>query len=385
MIIICEPQFAGFAHAKVNAALIAAVRCAFPEDEILFLAEREHLELVNSILKDRRVKIPSREIGVPSRSLRNFRRLPQELRLCRHVFDTARNSAANKVLFASMTSATLISVKVLLRFFDEIQCVVIPHDVLNSVTKRPRLMSLEAPFWLRFWITFGNTRRLRYLVLSPYIEERLSTLLPKIRERVRSVDLPYFFDEEQAFQSLDRDLIRFGLLGVASYSKGTGIFFAMARRILQSSPPSVPEFVVVGPITDRTIKTLEGGSVIVASPNVPLSCEDFATRANSVDYVLFLNRPGAYDLVMSGSLMDAFSYAKPIIALKQPLFDHYFKAMGDIGYLCESYEEIEAQIRDILAHIPTERYLTQKRTILEARKRFSPRAASQVLANLWRP
>jgi hypothetical protein len=159
----------------------------------------------------------------------------------------------------------------------------------------------------------------------------------------------------------------------------------MARKILHSSTPSVPEFVVVGPITDRTIKTLEGGPVIVASPDVPLSREDFVTRAKSVDYVLFLNRPGAYDLVMSGSLMDAFSYAKPIIALKQPLFDYYFETMGDIGYLCESYEEMEEQILDILAHVPTERYLTQKRTILEARKRFSPRAASKRLANLWGP
>jgi hypothetical protein len=384
MIIIYEPHSVRFVHAEVNAAMIAAIRCAFPKEEILFLAESEHLALVTSILEERHVKILSREIDVPPYFRSNLRRLPQELRLCRNVFNIARNNAANKVLFASITSSTLISIKVLLRFFNEIECVVIPHNILNSILKRPRLL-IGVPFWLRFWISFGNMRRLRYLVLSPYIEERLSILLPKIRKHVRSVDLPYFFDDENGLQRLDHDHIRFGLLGVASHGKGTDIFFAMAKKILNSHTPSVPEFVVVGPITDKTIDAVKQDSCMVESSDAPLSREDFATSAKSVDYVLFLNRPDAYDLVVSGSLMDAFSYVKPIIALKQPLFNYYFKTMGDIGFLCESYEEIEAQILDILMRKPTERYLTQQRAILEGREQFSPRAASLPLAGLWGP
>ncbi len=251
MIIICEPQFVGFEHVEVNAALIAAMRCAFPQEETLFLAEKQHLDLVNSTLEDRRIKIQFHEIGVPPRARSDLKRLPQELLLCRNVFDIARNNAANKVLFSSMTSPTLISIKVLLRFFNEIDCVAIPHAILGIATARPSLIPTKTPFWLRFWLSFGNMRRLHYLVLSPYIEERLIILLPKVREYVRSVDLPYFFDDEKESKSLDRDPIRFGLLGVASHSKGTDIYFAMAKKILHSHTPSVPQFGLGRRGTDR--------------------------------------------------------------------------------------------------------------------------------------
>jgi hypothetical protein len=383
MIIICEPQCVGFEHVEVNAALIAAMRYALPQEEILFLAEKEHLERVSGTLEDQCVKIQSREIGVPPRLLSNFRRLPRELLLCKNVFDIARNNAANKVLFVSITSPTLISIKVLLRFFNEIKCVAIPHGILNDITKRPSLVPTVTPFWFRFWLSFGNMKRLRYLVLSPYIKERLSVLLPKIGEYVKSVDLPYFFDSEKDSRRFDCDLIRFGVFGKATRSKGADIFFAMAQEILHSDVRFVPEFVLVGHIADKTIGELQEDSVIVESSDLPLSREDFETCAKSVDYVLFLNRPDAYELVVSGSLMDAFSYLRPIIALKQPLFEYYFKTMGDIGYLCESYEEVKERILSILADKPNERYRLQQSNILNGRKQFSPRVVSSQLATLW--
>jgi hypothetical protein len=383
MIIICEPQCVGFEHVEVNAALIAAMSCAFPQEEILFLAEKEHLELVSGMLEDQHVKIQSREIGVPPRFLSNFRRLPRELLLCKNVFDIARNNAANKVVFISITSPTLISIKVLLRFFNEIECIAIPHSILNTITKRPSLVPTETPFWLRFWLVFGNMKRLRYLVLSPYIKERLSMSLPKIGQYVRSVDLPYFFDAEKDSRRFNPDLIRFGAFGVASRSKGTDIFVAMAEEILHAHTPFVPEFVVVGHITNKTIEALKQDSVIIASSDRPLSREDFETRAKSVDYALFLNRPDAFDLVASGSVMDAFSYVRPIIALKQPVFEYYFKTMGDIGYLCESYEEIKERILSILVNKPDERYRAQQCNILNGREQFSPMAVSSQLVTLW--
>jgi hypothetical protein len=383
MIIICEPQCVGFEHVEVNAALIAAMSYAIPHEEILFLAEREHLGRVSGTLEDHRVNIQPCEIGVPPRFLSDFRRFPRELLLCKNVFDIARNNAANKVLFTSITSPTLLSIKVLLRFFNEIECVAIPHQILNSITRRPSLVPTETPFWLRFWLSVGNMKRLRYLVLSPYIEERLSVLLPKIGEYVRSVDLPYFFDPEKDTRGLNSDPIRFGAFGVAIRSKGADIFFAMAKEILRSHVRCVPEFELVGHVADKTIGELQEDFVIVESSDLPLSREDYKTRAKSVDYVLFLNRPDAYELVASGSLMDAFSYLRPIIALKQPLFEYYFKTMGDIGYLCESYGEVKERILSILANKPNERYRAQQRNILNGREQFSPMVVSSQLATLW--
>lgn len=242
-------------------------------------------------------------------------------------------------------------------------------------------MPSKAPFWFRFWLSFGNMKRLNYLALSPYIEERLSRQLPRITQHVKSIDLPYFFEIEKKPRRFERDIIRFGAFGVGSRYKSADIFFRISREVVSSHTRFAPEFVLVGFLDPEVSHKLKDDSVIVPPFEVPFSRESFADLAKSVDYAIF---PSYYQLAVSSALMDAFSYAKPIIALKQPLFEYYFKAMGDIGYLCESYEDMKDLIFAILEETPTERYLTQQRNIVEGREQFSPTAVSRQLATLWK-
>jgi hypothetical protein len=46
--------------------------------------------------------------------------------------------------------------------------------------------------------------------------------------------------------------------------------------------------------------------------------------------------------------------------------------MGDIGYLCDSEEEMLDQMFSILAAFPAERYQAQRENILRARSIFEP-------------
>ena len=90
------------------------------------------------------------------------------------------------------------------------------------------------------------------------------------------------------------------------------------------------------------------GSVNIPSPDVPLDQEAYEKYCRCIDYALFFNRPSAYELRASGAILDAFSFLKPIIALKSPLSEYYFKKMGDIGYLCENYNAVRDTVLDIL-------------------------------------
>ena len=67
MIVICEPQFWGFQHASVNAALIGTVAEAFQDEELLFLAEAEHIRYVKNILDAHSVVVRYRETTIPPR------------------------------------------------------------------------------------------------------------------------------------------------------------------------------------------------------------------------------------------------------------------------------------------------------------------------------
>ena len=54
-------------------------------------------------------------------------------------------------------------------------------------------------------------------------------------------------------------------------------------------------------------------------------------------------------LVASATFLDALSYVKPGIYLRNPYVEYYFEQMGDIGYLCDSYEEMREVVLAILS------------------------------------
>lgn len=87
--------------------------------------------------------------------------------------------------------------------------------------------------------------------------------------------------------------------------------------------------------------------------------------------MLFL-KEDAYALNASGSIIDAFLYLKPIVALKSQLTEYYFNKISDIGCLCEGYDEVKNTVLDILNEKPFDRYVAQQKNMLVQRALFSP-------------
>ena len=83
-------------------------------------------------------------------------------------------------------------------------------------------------------------------------------------------------------------------------------------------------------------------------------------------------------------MLDAFSHLKPIIALKTPLSEYYFNKMGDIGYLCQSYNDAIGAVMEILETRPLDRYHAQQENILKKRDQFSPAGIAPKLRVLLR-
>src|SRR5665647_288103 len=383
MIVICEPRFLGFQHATVNAALIGTVADAFQEEELLFLAEAEHIRYVKNILNAHSVVVRYRETTIPPRTLLNYQRSAPDFRLCRNVFRVAHKNHANTIIFCSVTTPGLISIKTLLRRYRDIVCLVIPHNILQRVTTAPPLLPHRRFFSFRLWMSFGNTHRLRYVVLGPRIEERLKQYVPRVSSYVSSIDLPYFFREDVSPEPFADDAIRFGSYGVGSIEKGTDIFFSLAEDVQSAITTYKPTFTLIGLATQKRLMDLPHRSVNIPSPDVPLDQEAYEKYCRNIDYVLFFYRPSAYELRASSAILDAFSFLKPIIALKSPLSEYYFKKMGDIGYLCENRNAIKDTFLDILETRPIDRYRQQQENIRAQRVQFSPADLSPKFRSLF--
>jgi hypothetical protein len=369
---------------EVNSALLAVIRCAFPERKVLFLAEEQHLEQVRqNAITSQLSNVDYKAIDIPPRYSSSLSRQSAEYQLCKMVFELAVQNRTGKVLFCSITSPGLIAIKMLLRTFNQIRAIVIPHSILEKVIRRPSLRIGEMFFWFRVPMLFANTDQIHYLVLGPSIKEQLCQLFPRLKPYVGAIDHPYNFKYPDNCTSSLNDTITFGSFGVGHRGKGTEMLFNLAEEVREMRTEYQSKFVLIGPIIDKRISARQSDAVNVPSANKLMSRCDYDYYAKTIHYSLFFYKPTSYRLTASGALFDAFSYVKPIIAIRNPFFEYYFKIMGDIGYLCDNYDQVKTIIIDILNNKVSDHYQLQQQNILKGREQFNIHKIAQNVVEMW--
>jgi len=366
MIVVCEPQCKGFEHVEVNTAVLQQLSQTFNNDNIILFAEKYHSDEVKSRLDNKHIVNISYEIiDIPPKNYPNFVRFPYEFLLINKIF----SKGCDKVIFLSITSATLLSIRLWMLRYTNIKCVVIPHAILESILEKPSLFPLETPFWFKFVLSFTFSKKIYYLVLGPSIEKILCEILPKIKTNVGSINHPYQFNSNEIGYT-SNTTISFGSIGVGTQKKGILNFYNLINEISELNTVYSPKFTLIGYIPKQKIFSKKPNNLILPSNNRPLSRIDFNTHIKIIDYSIYYYSKNSYQLTASGALFDAISYLKPIIAIRNPFFEYYFDLMGDIGYLCENDDELKNIIIDILNNGNFDRYIIQQKNLLNGREKL---------------
>jgi hypothetical protein len=370
MILACEPVCRGFEHAAVNAAMLAVVKEAFPDEELLFTAEQEHLHLVaqDPFLRAKG-GLTMETLLVPQHRATSSERFDNDFRTVQSLFASAEQRNASLVFFTCIGGETLHAIKLLLDQSPGIRCVVVLHGIVASVLKRPSLLPWKNRHRFRTWFLRDPSERLSYIVLGESIERELAARFPALQPHLVSLDLPYHFAAPEEYVPFRDRTVSFGSLGVLRKVKGSGLFLRLAGEVTATRTAYRPHFVCVGPIVDKKLRKLLSGAVSVPSPDAPLPPDKYAAHARQLDYAIMLHGAGT-TLNGSGVLFDAFSYLKPVIALKSPFFSAYFDKMGNIGYLCDNYADLKRRVLDLLDHPPVDEYLLQRQALLTGREQL---------------
>lgn len=370
MILVCEPVCRGFEHAAVNAAMLAVVKEAFPDEELHFTAEQEHLHLVaqDPFLRAKG-GLTLETLLVPQHRATSSERFDNDFRTVQSLFASAEQRNASLVFFTCIGGETLHAIKLLLDQSPGIRCVVVLHGIVASVLKRPSLLPWKNRHRFRTWFLRDPSERLSYIVLGESIERELAARFPALQPHLVSLDLPYRFAAPEEYVPFRDRTVSFGSLGVLRKVKGSGLFLRLAGEVTATRTAYRPHFVCVGPIVDKKLRKLLSGAVSVPSPDAPLPLDKYAAHARQLDYAIMLHGAGT-TLNGSGVLFDAFSYLKPVIALKSPFFSAYFDKMGNIGYLCDNYADLKRRVLDLLDHPPFDEYLLQRQALLTGREQL---------------
>jgi hypothetical protein len=373
-ILLCEPQCEGFMHSRYNAALIETVSLARPGAQILFLGERAHVAAVQDELTCAESKHMERvswhETTLPGGDDSLHRRLRGEFAGLAALFDLAADRGARLVILCSVSDSGLLALKttIALRRIKR-PTIVIPHGTLSALAG-----SQSERYWRRLTsfrqvLRLPHPKTLHYIALSESIHGFVVQFMPKAARHFSPLDLCYFWDAHETRPVENPKPVRFGYFGVNGKNKGFDTFHQLAVETRQAV--SDTEFVMVGFVRspDECTKYQEAIASVGAQP---LHRDEFASRAASITYAVWTGNPGHYRLTASASFLDVLSHVKPGVYLRNPYIEHYFDKMGDIGYLCDSRDEMRDLLRSLATEFPAERYARQCEHIIRGRSVFEP-------------
>jgi len=393
-VMVIEPQCWGFEHSVYNAALLQTVCRAYPSHEVAFCGERTHLDYVKEELDRAGTsdRMDFRSVNIPERVASNWGRLPLEFALCGRVFEEANRQGVAAVVFCSTTGTGLLAIKAMMRMKRfHAPTVAVVHGCLASILAMPRRPWNWRPA-LKHVLALPHPENLRLIALGDSILDNIRKVKPKLQHQWSCLDLaciwppdenapdeghPGFCIDANGIASFGANTgqaavhpLRFGFLGVGV--KGFDTFCRVADDVAPSPERAI--FVMAGFYPSNAKKKQPTSRYVPVVSNRPLTRTAFESLVRQLAYVVWTAQPDHYRLTASATFVDALAFLKPGIYLRNDFIEHYFRRMGDIGYLCGSHEEIVQTIRAIMSSFPVDRYQRQVENIRRGRAIFEPEA-----------
>jgi glycosyltransferase involved in cell wall biosynthesis len=367
-LLVYEPVCHGLEHAPFNLGLLAAAAEAF-EGRVSFAGETTHLQVLRqSAPRSLEQLVTWRRVDITPRRLSGLRRRFQyEKRALDKIWRFAAEASATTLICTNITEAGLLALKWKMWSTNPKRTVgAVFHSVLDRlVSSRSGRLQLRAAI----------PRGLRYLLLGGRIRDAVVDLVPPLAERSFVLPHPLALGLDARPAELDIRRIVFGYFGRGIPDRGFPLFLQIARDHISNGVKSA--FAVIGSYSEhsraevQSLREAGGGRFFAPAPNAgQMQMDDYQQLVRETSYAVLPYPAEAYRFTCSGAVFDALTAAKPIIALRTPLFEELFSLMGDIGYLCPNEDELRRTVRAIIEHPPGERYRIQSQNLLRAAEFF---------------
>lgn len=352
-----------------------------PQERYVFFGDESYYQSILEELSKRNlyVELEHKPLKVLPFYTREYSRLLFDRKQFKKIFEFAKENNAEQVIFLSSRVSGLVNIKSWLKIYDTVNVVVILHDILESIIKLPKIKDFKLFLYHLFFgfkvpFLYFNTKNLRYLVLGESIKANLIKRFPKMGKFIDAIDHPYFFEEDYIYNPFQENKATFCTLGQIHSRKGGGNILRLVDSLEKNRVDT--SITVVGAVVDPKLKELLASSNVLKIPvgeGNHLSREEYVSLGKSVDYALFFYGVESYKLTASGAFFDAISFTKPIIALKNDYFKYYFEQYGNIGFIFDTYEEMELKVIDITKNPNSyeQEYLNQVNNLRNMRKAMS--------------
>ena len=351
MVLFCEVNKTGLEHATVNKQMLRLLGRAFPSETIHARVSETHWEAISESVKGYDV-VPFFERVVSPEKGNKWRWIVKLLSECKRDFlmlRYAQRQQATLVFFASSSPVGNLFVSLLSKFlFKRCKVVVTLHGELQLLRMREgKYVDKVYVTCLRKAFSMKLPGR-RYLLLDKYIRDRLLDYRLMPAENMMAIRHPLTYGGDMHHPHQLRHGIVFGHLGVAKLEKRSPMFFELAARFQAAVSEGMASFVVAGQLLDD-MRPFTNSWVEYSHDDKLLSHADYLVRCAGMHYAVFFYDDEGYELISSGTIMDAISLEIPIIAFRNRYFTHFFEQCEiPPGILCENTDEFYKVVDKII-------------------------------------
>ncbi len=378
-IVFVDLSMRGFRHVPFNAMLWRIAAHAYPDAAIDIWADQTHLDELGGFSADLKSLAAMRALTL-SRSRAgkdeqlSARRLADHLRILARV---VRSYPGERLLMvvSSICATGIAAAQIVTRLCGprRLRTLCVLHGNVATIRggwrpRNPLTRALDLASTLRRRPAPG----FRYLVLEAHIREGIEDQIPALRGRVDV--LPHPVNEQEALAEPARAPAsppRAGFVGLATLPKGFDVFLRLAAELALRERPI--EMRLVGHLHsdfDALPPRARDALRLTGSNELP-RCE-FVERVRSLDYVCVPYGGSYYGLAASGSLMDAITFCRPLVAMRSPMLDALFASAGDLGYLCADEAEMAHALDAIATQPDPARFAAQVEALVRLRATRMP-------------
>lgn len=383
MAIFYELSQHGMSHAHFTRAFVQMVAHALPDEPLTIYARQSHLDSAFSdpdpVLDHRLIQHP---YLAPPDTAGFWAKTRHMLRFIRATYAPVR-SARPHVVFLTGEPSHVLAAKLFRMMMPGFRCHLVLHGDIHSLrlprSRNPltRLKDYHAA------ISLGRHRDVRFIALETHIRTNIELAVPGSAEFVDVVRHPCMpVEVDWKRMETTASELRFGLLGIAGKSKGLDVYSRLALKASRGLRRRA-QFRLIGKLQsgndDLDLSGISGPLPFSKDwiPR-PLFDEELAR----LHYVALPYNMDYYGLSASGVLLDVLRWRKPVIAFETPVLRELVDRFGEIGYLCQTEDDMAEVVNDLLENFDPERYDRQRRNLDAAYLSRLPDVAAEDYLNL---
>jgi len=377
MIVFSELQMQGGKHVEVNSGLLQCFKILYPEESFIVSADDKHYDLITGRLTDQDNITPFLNFGYDTteNKIKNtVGKTIRQTRLAYQIFKEAKKNQARFIVFTSVFPFCAFFLNVFAKHFKQ-KIIVCQHGDLGVLLlKKDRLTTKIFRQKIKSFLQDRNTTYNTFLFYGESIKNRLYNLYPHFpNNNVIAIDHPYYYKNKGREINNNRPLqITIANIGAALKSKNSHFLFNIAKKLSHQVEGNRLKFMQVGSISVEVLPYVNQYVSVLAKDADFIAPEVFDNALEQADYfIYFFENNSYYDLCPSGTFFDAIKHEVPIISLRNAFFDYYFEKLGNIGYLCNSVDEMETLINEIIDGKKPGDYAEQVKNLHNAKQLLS--------------